>query len=55
MLGWLHGQLRVLEAWREELVRRGDADIAALERLDRHQKWLSSEITRLEAEEALVA
>ncbi|MEM6412190.1 MAG: hypothetical protein AAF683_11720 [Pseudomonadota bacterium] len=55
MLGWLRSQLRVLEAWRAELIARGETDLETLERLDRHHTWLSSEIARLEAEEELAA
>ncbi|MEM9667305.1 MAG: hypothetical protein AAF950_00140 [Pseudomonadota bacterium] len=55
MLGWLHSQLKVLDAWQAELVRRGEADIETLERLERHHAWLDSEIARLEAEETVAA
>ncbi|MEO1474916.1 MAG: hypothetical protein AAFS13_00925 [Pseudomonadota bacterium] len=50
MLSWLRNQLRVLEAWRSELLRRGEVEIETLERLERHHAWLDSEILRLEFE-----
>ncbi|MEO0881420.1 MAG: hypothetical protein AAFY34_01695 [Pseudomonadota bacterium] len=55
MLGWLKNQLRVLDAWQAELVCRGESDLETLERLDRHQTWLMSEIVRLEAEDSRAA
>ena len=49
MLCWLRQQVRVLEAWREELACRPEIEIAMVTRLERHYAWLSSEIMRLEA------
>jgi hypothetical protein len=48
MLCWLKQQVRVLEAWREELACRSEIDIATVTRLERHYAWLTSEIMRLE-------
>lgn len=55
MLGWLRSQLRVLEAWQAELLRRGESDLEAIERLDKHHTWLCAEIERLEIEDKMVA
>lgn len=55
MLGWLRSQLRVVDAWRDELLRRGDAHVETIGRLERHYAWLSSEIVRLEKDEAYAA
>ena len=49
MLCWLRQQVRVLEAWREELACRPEIEIAMVTRLERHYAWLTSEIMRLEA------
>lgn len=48
MLCWLRGQLKVLSAWREELVCRNEQDLDAVARLDMHYDWLHSELSRLE-------
>ncbi|MFT5774167.1 hypothetical protein [Hyphomonas sp.] len=48
MLCWLRQQVRVLEAWREELACRPEIEIAMVTRLERHYAWLTSEIMRLE-------
>ncbi|MEO0883948.1 MAG: hypothetical protein AAFY34_14630 [Pseudomonadota bacterium] len=55
MLGWLRSQLRILEAWRDELLRRSETDAETLERLDRHSAWLGGEIDRLEQEQSQAA
>ena len=47
MLCWLQTQLRVLEAWQDELTSRPDADIRQVERLSRHRDWLTEELARL--------
>jgi hypothetical protein len=47
MLCWLQTQLRVIEAWQEELSSRPDADLGQVERLARHHDWLTEELTRL--------
>jgi hypothetical protein len=48
MVRWLKQQVRVLEAWREELACRPEIEIAMVTRLERHYAWLTSEIMRLE-------
>ena len=48
MLVWLHKQVRIIEAWREELACHPEIDIPTVERLERHYSWLTSEIDRLE-------
>lgn len=49
MITWLKTQVRVLEAWREEVASRPELDIAQVTRLERHYQWLTSEVTSLEA------
>lgn len=48
MVCWLKQQVRVLEAWREELAGRAEMDISAVIRLERHYQWLTSEVARLD-------
>lgn len=48
MICWLKTQVRVLEAWREELATRPESDMSAVARLERHYVWLTAEITRLD-------
>ena len=48
MISWLKSQVRVIEAWREELASRPDLDITVIMRLERHYAWLCSEVSRLE-------
>lgn len=48
MICWLKTQVRVVEAWREELASRPEIDIATVTRLEQHYAWLTSEVTRLE-------
>ena len=48
LLCWLHTQVRVLEAWREELAMQPEMDVTQVERLERHYHWLTSEIATLE-------
>lgn len=55
MLDWLRNQSSVMAAWNDELLRRGETDLAAVERLERHQAWLTTEIARLEAGTELAA
>lgn len=50
MICWLKTQVRVVEAWREELACRPEIDISAVERLETHYSWLTFEVTRLENE-----
>lgn len=47
MLCWLQTQLRVMEAWQNELACRPDTDPRQVERLARHHAWLSDELSRL--------
>ena len=50
MLEWLKMQVRILEAWREEVAERVEIDVPVLMRLERHYAWLSSEVSMLEME-----
>lgn len=52
MTCWLSSQLKVLDAWREELVLRPELEIAQVEALQRHRDWLASELERLETAQA---
>lgn len=49
MTCWLHSQLQVMDVWMDELASRTDADLTALERLERHRAWLAQELDRLGA------
>ncbi|MEM9738840.1 MAG: hypothetical protein AAF829_03160 [Pseudomonadota bacterium] len=49
LLGWLKTQVRVVEAWREDLARQPDIDLAQVQRIERHYQWLTGEIIKLEA------
>lgn len=48
MLGWLKTQVRVLEAWREDLASRPDIDLEEIQRVEKHYQWLTGEVARLE-------
>lgn len=48
MICWLKTQVRVIEAWREELATRPELDISAVTRLEKHYAWLTSEVARLD-------
>ncbi|MEM9055655.1 MAG: hypothetical protein AAGB16_10055 [Pseudomonadota bacterium] len=48
MICWLKTQVRVIEAWREELATRPELDIPAVTRLEQHYAWLTYEVARLE-------
>ncbi|MEM9571324.1 MAG: hypothetical protein AAF996_07650 [Pseudomonadota bacterium] len=48
MVCWLKTQVRVIEAWREELACRSELDIPAVLRLEEHYAWLTEEVARLE-------
>ena len=50
MLEWMKMQVRILEAWREEVASRVEIDVPVLMRLERHYAWLSSEVSMLEIE-----
>lgn len=49
LLGWLHNQVRVMEAWRETLASQPEVDLAQVQRLETHYHWLTGEIARLES------
>jgi hypothetical protein len=48
MLIWLRHQVRVLEAWREDVATRPDLDLEMIMRLEQHYQWLTAEIGNLE-------
>jgi len=48
MICWLKPQVRVIEAWREELATRPELDVSAVTRLEKHYAWLTSEVARLD-------
>ncbi len=48
MLEWLKSQVRVLEAWREDVASRPDIDLEMVTRLEQHYQWLTSEVVTLE-------
>ena len=48
MICWLKTQVRVIEAWREELASRPDIDIKTVTRLEHHYAWITQEVGRLE-------
>ena len=48
MLEWLKTQIRILEAWREDVASRPDIDFDLVCRLEQHYQWLTSEVLTLE-------
>lgn len=48
MLAWLKTQVRVIEAWREDVASRPDLDLEMITRLERHYQWLTAEVLNLE-------
>lgn len=54
MINWLRQQVRIVEAWREELASRPDVDLSAVTRVEQHYHWLCTEMYRLEGEPASV-
>lgn len=54
MISWLRQQVRILEAWREELASRPDVELTDLVRVEKHYHWLCSEMYRLEGEPVAV-
>ena len=48
MTCWLKTQIRVLEAWREELASRPEIDVQAVIKLETHYAWLTQEVARLD-------
>jgi hypothetical protein len=47
MLNWLETQVRVLEAWREDIAARPAIDMRMVMSLENHYQWLTSEVRRL--------
>lgn len=48
MLEWLKTQVRVIEAWREDVASRPDLDMEMITRLEHHYQWLTAEVLNLE-------
>lgn len=48
MLEWLKTQVRVIEAWREDVASRPELDLEMITRLERHYQWLTAEVLNLE-------
>ena len=48
MLEWLKTQVRVIEAWREDVASRPDLDLDMITRLEHHYQWLTAEVVNLE-------
>ena len=48
MLTWLRSQVRILEAWREDIAMHPELDFEMITRLERHYQWLTTEISHLE-------
>ena len=48
MIDWLKKQVRVLEAWREEVACRPELDISMIQRVENHYQWLTGEIAQIE-------
>ena len=48
MLEWLKTQVRVIEAWREDIASRPDLDLEMITRLEHHYQWLTAEVVNLE-------
>ncbi|MCI4644811.1 MAG: hypothetical protein MRY64_08525 [Hyphomonadaceae bacterium] len=48
LLCWLHTQVRVMEAWREELAMQFEVNVEQVQLLERHYQWLTGEIAELE-------
>lgn len=48
MLAWLKTQVRVLEAWREDMATRPEFDLEMIMRLEHHYQWLTREVGTLE-------
>ena len=48
MLEWLKTQVRVIEAWREDIASRPELDLDMIRRLEQHYQWLTAEVFSLE-------
>lgn len=48
MSTWLEMQVRMIEAWREELATRADIDLNMVMRVENHYQWLTRELATLE-------
>jgi uncharacterized protein YfaP (DUF2135 family) len=48
MLEWLKTQVRVIEAWREDVASRPDLDMDLITRIEQHYQWLTAEVMNLE-------
>lgn len=44
MLSWLETQVRVLEAWREDVATRPSIDMRLVMSLEQHYQWLTGQI-----------
>ena len=49
MMSWLRHQIRVIEAWRDDVAMRPELDMEMIIRLEQHYQWLTSEVSSLEA------
>lgn len=47
MSTWLGLQVRMIEAWREELATRADIDLGMVMRVEHHYQWLTRELATL--------
>ena len=50
MSAWLATQVRIIEAWREEVAMHVDIDLDMVNRLAQHYQWLTSEIAHLQSQ-----
>lgn len=48
MMNWLKKQLRMLEAWGDEISTRPETETNTILQLERHCSWLRAELARLE-------
>jgi len=49
MIEWLKTQVRIIEAWREDIATRQDLDLEMITRIEVHYQWLTTEVCVLEA------
>lgn len=52
MIAWLRAQVRVLEAWREDVATHPELDFEMITRLEKHYQWLTAEVSHLETSQA---